>query len=215
MGKNALKYYYRSVNNYTEVDGAKTHQVCRHSEHPHKYETEEHCQGDYRCHNDSCPYVSEKDHQHDEHYYRSLDEVVYNGRDVAIDQFRTVKIRLDGYSLRKNLLHPRHTLLKGFRHHVGIGTLKHHGNTSHTLAFTIDSHCPEAFWSTKVNLSYVADMHRHSATVCHHNFLDVLLLAYHTLRPDVISPTLLLNIAAARVLVVVGQRFKHIANGYL
>ena len=54
-------------------------------------------------------------------------------------------------------------------------------------------------------------MHRHTPTICHHNLLDVLLLAYHTLGADIISPANLLNITAAGVLVVVRQSLEYIA----
>ena len=139
--------------------------------------------------------------------------VAHNGGDVAVHKLRTVKIRLDGDTLRQHLLHFLNALLKLLGHNVGVGSFKHHGDASHALAVTIDCHRSEAFGRTEAHTAYVAYVYRYSAAVCYHNLFDVFKIVYHTLRADVIGAVGLLYITASSVLVVAAERLENLTYG--
>ena len=215
MRKHSLHNDYRPVNDYTEVYGTQTHEICRNAEDAHQYESEEHCQRNYRCHNETRPEIAKKEHQHHKDYQSSLNKVSYHCTYVAVYEFRTVKVRLNCHTFRQHLLHFLYTLLQFFCHHIGVGSLEHHGNAAYALAFAVHGHCAETFWRTEIHLSYVADVYGHTVAVCHHNLLNVLRFGNHSLGTYIVRPVLLLNITCSRVLVVVAQCLEHVGERYL
>ena len=205
--------YNRAVHHYAEVYRPEAHQVCRDTEYPHHDESEEHRHRNDRRHDDARPHVSEEEQKDDENNHRPLDEVADDSADVAADKFRAVEIRLYSHAFGQHLLHLRNAPLKLFRHDICVGTLEHHRNASDTLSLPVHRHGSEAFRRAERHASHVAHMHWHAISVCHHNLLYVREFGYHALRAYVVRAVLFLDIACARVLVVLLQCLEDIANG--
>ena len=202
MCQYTLKDNNRTVNNYTEVDCPETHKIGRDPKHSHKNKAKQHSQWYHRSDNNPRPHISEKDDKYEKYNYRPLDKIVDDGRDISVYKFRAIEIRLDSYALGQHLLHLGYPLLKSLCHHIGISALKHHGYTAHTLSVAIHRHGTESLGRAKIHLTDVTDMHRHPSTIGHHNLLDVLLLADHSLGTYIIGPAHLLDVTASSILVV-------------
>ena len=215
MCQDALKYHYRAIHYYTEVNGTKAHQIGRHTEYAHHNEGKKHSERYHRCHYQARTNIAKEYYQHQKHYQRTFYKIIYHGRDVAVHQLGAIEIRLYAHTLGQYFLHLCHAILEGFGHHIGISAFEHHGYSAHALASAVHCHRTEAFCRAEAHTTYIADVNGHTATVCHHYFFYVLHLAYHTLRADIIGFAHLLDVAGSGVLIVFAQGLKHVAYGDL
>ena len=212
MRHDALQYDDGAVYHNAKVDGTEAHQIGRHTECPHQYETEEHGQGYDRRHDEAGTHIAQEDDEHHEDYQRTLQEVDYDGRYVALDELGAVEVRLDSDALWQHTLHFLYPLFEHLSHHIGVGPLEHHGYAADAFALAVHRHCTKTLGRTKGHPTDVADVHWHTATIGDDNLLDVLSARNHTLRAYVVGLAALFDIAAASVLVVLFERIKNIGD---
>ena len=99
MCEYSFKYYDRTIYYYSEVDGSKAHEVCRHSEDAHEYKSKHHGQWYDRSHYHARPHIAQEDDEHKKYDDGTLYEVIDNGGDISVYKFGAVEIRFYGHSL--------------------------------------------------------------------------------------------------------------------
>ena len=205
-----LKNHNGSVHYNAKVYCAKAHKVGRDAKYAHKNKAKEHCKRNNGGYNKSGPKVAKEDYEHQKDNECALYEVAQHCGDIAFHQLRPVQVGLYLNPFGKHLLHLLHPLLQLFGNKVGIGSFKHHCNTSHALSLAIHCHSAKTLWSTKAHLTNVAYVYRYAATVGYYNLFYIRYLSYHTFGPYIVSPVGLLYITAACVLIILGESLKDI-----
>ena len=212
MGQDAFEYHNGAVDNNTEVYRPQAHQIGRDIEQPHHDKSKQHGQRNDRSNDKPCTHIAQKYNQYDEYDNGTLYQIVYHSRDIPINQSRTVQIRFDADTFRQYLLYLFHPFLQLSDHYIGIGSFKHHGNAPHTFPLTVHRHGAEAFGCAKPHSPDITYVDGNSVTVGHNYLFNVLDTVYHTLGTNIISAVHLFYIAAAGVLIVLVQSFKHFSD---
>ena len=205
----------RTVDDDTEVDGAEAHQIGRDTEYAHENEGEEHRKRNDRGDDQAGAGVAEEYYEDDEDDDGALDKVADDGRNVTADKFRTVQIGAYRNALGQHLLYLLHAGLELFGYDIGICALEHHGYAADTLALAVACHGAETFCRSELDGPDVADVYGYAAAVCNDYLADVVQRGDHTLGTYVVCAVDLLDIAAARILVVAAQGIEYVAYGYV
>ena len=212
MGQDTFEYHNGAVDNNTKVYRSQTHQVSRDIEQPHHNKGKQHGQRNDRSDNKPRAHIAQEYNQYDKYDNSPLYQIMYDSRDISIDQSRTVQIRFNTDTFRQYLLYFLHPFLQLSGHYIGIGPFKHHGNAAHTLSFTVHRHGTEALGRAKPHCSDITYMNGNPVTVGYDYLFNILNTVYHTLGTNIISTVHLFYIAASGVLIILVQSFKNLSD---
>ena len=107
--------------------------------------------------------MAEQQHEHDNDENGAFEEIVADGVDGAIDQFRPIVERHELDIFRQRLLDLVDALPHSLDNGAGVLAEQHDGNAGHDLAVALSRHGPLTQRGACYDLSEIAHVHRYTA----------------------------------------------------
>ena len=203
----------RTIDDKPEVYRTEAHQVSAHAEELHHPEGEQHGQWNHGGYHKSCAVVAKEQHEDKDHNQPSLYQVASDGSRHAVHQLRAVDEGFDDHAFGQAFLYLRHALLYILYHLLEILTFEHQRDTGHDLALAVPCHGSIAGGISELHICHVPYEYRSTANGLHGNFPDVLQRRGETYTADEILVAVLLDVAAAGILVARFEGVIHVRHG--
>ena len=205
-----LHHHHRAVHDQPEVHRAQAQQAGRDARLQHQVAREQHRERNGRRHHQARPQVAQEREEDRDHQQRPRQQVVFDGVDDVVHQFRAVIEHLHDHVLGQRLLHFGEFVFQAVRDHRAVLPHEHEAQPQHDFPFARARHRAAPDFVVHLHLGHVAHPHRHAVVRRDDDvgdFLDVRgqAQAMHQQRLPAAH-----HLAAAHVLVVRLQRLKEL-----
>ncbi len=204
-----------TINDQSEVDRTKAHEIRGHLEVVHANDGREHRERDRRRHDETSTNLQKKEEQDDDDEQTTFEQILARRVDRLIDETRTVVERLDDHVWRERLLDFGQAILDARGHRTAILAFQQDGHAQHRLAAGVPGCRPLANLRPDAGGPDIAHPHRCAVLGGDDDVLDI------GDRPNESNPaeelllSATLEVRAAPIDVVASERFDDLSERQL
>ncbi len=203
---------HRAIDDQTEIQRAKTHQIAGHATTHHAGEREQHRQRNHSSRDQRCAHIAQQQEQHHDHQQRAFDQVLGDGDDGPVHQRGAVVHRHRLHTGRQAGVGHFQPLRSGLRHGATIGTDEHEDRAEHHFAPVLGGGAG-AQLAPLANLRHIAHADRHAGAPIQHNRADLRDVVHLPRHPHQKLLAVTFDIACADVAVVGLDRSGNVVQG--
>ncbi len=205
-----LHHDHSPVHDQAEVERAHAHEVGALARDHHATDGEEQRERDHAGHDQSSAPIAQHQDQHADHDQRAEQEVLFHRADRLAHELGAVHEGVHMHAFGQAALHIFHARFHGVHRGQCVRAAQHQHHAAHGLAFAVARHGTIAHSMTEPYFGHIADAYRASAACAHDDVLHVLQRGHDAFTPDEVDVRPFLDVATARIAVVVLQRCEHI-----